>query len=282
MLLVLGGAVFALLLIIDVFFAGAQRERWTRREIGLMAGAILLPLAALIQNGVTPTPDPAVQNAALVLAAALAAGSLVAWALGRRRAIRSLIGAGAILLAALIVPFAAAYFALLDETPVTPAPPPEAELTAEATAAPTDDAGRTAIDALFRAIREILLAELTNVEESVLFALLDAGTPVAEVVRLYEGDLERVITRVTEAARTVIRQAAAMGALPPLQAALILSQMETVVRIAVNTNLNRITDLFGGPTPTGTRPSLSQILTGTPAPARSETPQPSAAPSPAG
>jgi hypothetical protein len=115
---------------------------------------------------------------------------------------------------------------------------------------------------LFKAIREVLAEEI-NVSEVEVFTQLDAGVPLAEIVAQHGGDVARVQGRLSDILRDAVRASAERGEISLLQGALLVSQMDLFVRFAIHSDLNSFRG-FGGPTPTGTQPSLMILLTEAP------------------
>lgn len=243
-------------------------------------------IAALIALN---NPDPAIDQATLLIGAALAGFSLLIALiealrpprLARSRGVFGIFTGVLVIISALGIPFAAAYISLGDSAPtpstiasaVTPTaassqlersvtaldtPDPEAEST-------VDPESAQRFRQLFRAVRDVLADEIA-IDEVELFTRLDAGVPLAEIVTDHGGDIHEVIRRISAIMQQGIREAVARGDIPTLQGAFLISQMETFVTIAVNSNLNELGRRFGGPTPTGTRPSLLLLLTETPIP----------------
>jgi hypothetical protein len=230
--------------------------------------ATLVPVAALVANNTLESRDALVEQGATWLALALAGLSLVIVLLEvfrpqRLRASRGLLGLSGgllLLISSLTVPFAASYFVLATNPNPTSPREDAAESTqpVEVTDQLVERSER--FNTLFRAVR-LVVAEEIDIGEVTLFTQLDQGKPLAEIIEENGGDIENVITRISEIMRIGIREAAAVGEMNPLEAALLLSQMETLVRLAVYNNLVEFSGRFGGPTPTGTRPSLLSLLT---------------------
>ncbi|MGQ9908451.1 MAG: SH3 domain-containing protein [Candidatus Flexifilum sp.] len=252
---------------------------------GLPAQSRIVALVALSD------PDPILDQAALLIGAILAGASLLIALievlrpprLARSRGVFGVFTGLLILVSALGIPFAAAYLSLGDVVPppsavagaATPtvarsqsqeqetiAPAGTLDPEAEATVDP-ESAER--FRQLFRAVRDVLAEEIA-IDEVELFTQLDAGVPLSEIVTGHGGDVREVIRRISAIMQQGIRDAVARGDIPTLQGAFLISQMETFVTIAVNSNLNELGRRFGGPTPTGTRPSLLLLLTETPIP----------------
>ena len=243
-------------------------------------------LTGLIANNTVETSDPLVERAALWLALAVIGMSLLfilleifrPQRLRGSRGILGIFGGALLIISTFTVPFAAVYFTIVPDTTAT-SDQNETQSTEEAEA--TDElVERTErFDTLFRAVRQVIAEEI-EVDEVLVFTQLDEGKPLAEIVAENGGDVERVIERLSEIMKAGIREAASRGEMNALQAALLVSQMDNLVRLAVNANLTEFGSRFGGPTPTGTRPSLLTLLTETPAvteeivPSATATPQP--------
>jgi hypothetical protein len=303
LLLVVAGVFFGALLALNNLFKTFGRvERISFLELLLNYLTALTLLAALIVNNLgafgdepirgglgdfaftipMAPPDPYVEYVTLLVCGALATYSLLIILLEvfrpqRLRGSRGVFGlfsAGMVALAALFVPFLGAYFALdAAPTPIpveaaqapTSTPSPEADAAAPEAPPALDSETRARIEALFQAIRTILNSEI-DLPEDVVFAQLDRGVPLAEIVRENGGDVESLIRRLTEVMRGLIAEAAERGEIPRLQAAFFSSQMGTFIRIAVNSDLTTLSQRFGGPTPdpSATRASLIDLLTALP------------------
>ncbi len=290
LLLLAAGAVFAaLFLLTNLLRPGASRPTTGTLQAALILLAIVASVAALIVNHAGAVSDPPIDTLALLLGGALALISLIALLVNRLRRettrgrwLFGLIGGVLIAAFSLLIPLAAAYLAIAD---IVPTPTPVAQATAEATGEVTPEAtieptpvNRAA--EIYLAVRDVLSAEI-EADDVTISRALDSGQPLAQIVREYNGDLERVIDGVAEAVRPIIRAAAANGELGQLQAALLLSQMETLVRLAVNSDINRFIDSIGArptPAPGETQGSIFLIITASPSP---ETGTPPAAVTPA-
>lgn len=272
LLFIAAGAVFALLLIVNNLLKTLLRRQTVGRlDILLAFLATLIAVCGLTLNQLSDTPDWMVQRGALILALVLASSNLIIVALEwfrpqRLRGSRGLLGVTGGLLLALstfTIPFIATYLSIaaFDTTDTT-----DAALDVEDEAAPSssvvNDVPEARAEQLFQAIR-VVLAEEISANEVEVFTQLDAGTPLAEIIRANGGDIDRVVRRIAEIMREGVRESIARGEVNALQAALFLSQMEPIVRLAVNSNLTELGGRFG-PTPTGTRASLLDLLTQVP------------------
>jgi hypothetical protein len=242
--------------------------------------ATLLTVAALMINMTGDVPDPLVNNWALVLGVILIVSSVVIIIvelfrperLKGSRGLLGLFGGVMIAFSTFTVPFVSTYFDIradlrnADANPVG-TPVAQAEVTEEldpTQAAQVRQRERAAF--LFNAIRAVITAEL-DLEDDVILRELEMGRPLADLIRENGGDIERVIDGITEVMSTSIRESVELGEISPIQAALILSQMENFVRIAANSDLSQLESRFGGATPmpgTPTDMSLIGALTGTP------------------
>jgi hypothetical protein len=305
LILLLAGALFAALFLLNnLAKTVVYRPKLSFLDAQLGVLALLAPVAAVIANHLGAAPDANIDFWALLLGGATAGISLIILLLEllrpqRFKGARGLLGLGAgivIAAASLLIPFVAAYLALQREPPPAPTATTvvQAETTAEITVEPTP-INRAA--EIFYAIRSVIKSEI-DVEDRIITDALENGTPLADIVLEHGGDLERVIDGVTTEMLRITRDAQAAGELHPLQAALLLSQMETLIRIAVYSDINLFVDRFGGrPTaePGATRSSVFVIITASPTaaaestdappvpvtaapvvPARTATPQPSA------
>lgn len=283
LLLVLVGALFGALFLLNNFIkALARTEKVSFFDLLLTFLTTLLFVSALIVDGFGWLSEPPVDfipaeapNAAILPLVRLAAGGLAAasliivlvelfrpWRLARSRGLLGLFSGGLIALSTLTVPFSATYFALQQPTPA-----PIAVVAVSPTADASDSGEFVAVDDraadLFKAIRDVLRDEI-EADEVEVFTRLDSGTPLAAIVTENGGDLDRVVERLANILRENVRDSVDNGEINTLQGALLISQMETFVRIAVNSNLNTLGRRFGEPTPTGTRQSLLTLLTETP------------------
>jgi hypothetical protein len=254
-------------------------------DLALAFLVTLVTLTALIANNTLEAPEPLVEQVALWLALAVIGISVIITLLEifrpqRLKGSRGILGISSgllLIISTFTVPFVAVYFSLSSNTIATSSSD-DVEMTEEASA--TDElVERTErFNTLFRAVREVIADEI-GIDEVTVFTQLDAGTPLAKIVEENGGSVERVVERISDIMQAGIREAADTGEMNPIQAALLLSQMDNLIFIAVNTSLTEFGGRFGGPTPTGTRPSLLTLLTETAVPMQttsmpSTTPQP--------
>lgn len=291
LLLLAAGAVFAVLfLLTNLFRTDANRPTAGTFRVVLILLTVGATAAALIANHAVEASDPQIDTLALLLGGGLALINLIALLVNtlhretkRGRWLPGVIGGVLIAAISLLIPLAAAYLDIGDIT--TPTATPVARATAEASgeATPEITVEPTPVNRaveVYMAVRDVLSAEI-NADDVTISLALDAGQPLAQIVREYNGDLERVIDGIAEVVRPIIRAAAANGELGQLQAALLLSQMETLVRLAVNSDINRFIDSIGArptPAPGETQGSIFLIITASPSP---ETGTPPAAVTPA-
>lgn len=290
LLLIAAGGAFALLFILNALLQTLRR----RPQLGfwhtaLAFLAVLLPLVGLILANLNPEPNPLAERASLALAGALfvsgLALSLLEWFRPERlKASRGVLAAGAgmlLLVASFSVPFTAAYTLL--SLPPTPTLPVAAA--ARGTAAPTSAADeQEQARAVFREVLRII-ADQAGMQPETVAVRLDQGDTVAEIVTANGGDLDRVVSAITEIMREQIRLLAADQRLNAAQAALALSQMDTIIRFAVNRRFedSRLTAFLSG-TPIATEPvelsatAPAQAPTGTPTPTSTVTPSRTPAP----
>ncbi len=222
----------------------------------------LIPLAALIVAHESDTPDPRIPQAVLILGAALAIFSLLILLIEalrppRLKGSRGVFGlfSGLLLIgSALLVPFIAAYFSIKTDTaavtPVAlavPSPTYSGAPTAEGTPGLNSEQRQRA-SALFRAIGKVVTDEIT-IEPAALDQSLQEGTPLAQIVTDHGGSVDQVVNGISEIMKQGIRDSVARGEMNSIQAALILSQMNNFIRLAVNSNLNTLGQRLGGPTP---------------------------------
>lgn len=271
LILLAAGALFGVLFLLSSLLRTLLRSQTIRfLDLLLIFLATLVPVAALVVNHTLESPDVLIEQSASWLALALAGLSLVIVLLElfrpqRLQASRGLLGlSGAVLvlISSLTVPFVASYFALETNASVTSSRDDSAESTQVVEVEVTDQlVERSArFNTLFRAVR-LVVSEEIDIGDVSLFTQLDQGKPLAEIVEENGGDIEHVIVRISEIMRIGISEAAELGEMNPVEAALLLSQMDTLVRLAVYNNLVDFSGRFGGPTPPGTRPSLLTLLT---------------------
>lgn len=269
LLLLVVAAVAAAVYVILSLIRGSRRSGRLGVPDGLLLSlSVLLPVVALLAEDWS-APDPQVEQAARALGGGLIAAGLILAVieLSRRTRLRWSRGvpglaAGLLLVAASFgVPFIAAWLELAAVEP--------AEITA--TAAPAESTlevegvisvERVQVEQLFRAIWQ-LLAEEINVDAVEVFTQLDAGVPLAAIVEQHGGNLAEMQTRLSGLLRAAVRDSAERGEISRLQGALLISQMDLFVHLAVRSDLNSFRG-FGGPTPTGTQPSLLILLTEAP------------------
>lgn len=266
LILLASGIFFAVLLLLNNLLKTiTRREKIGFLDLLLVFLVTLVTVTGLIANNTVETPDPLVERGALLLAFAVIGMSLLIiileifrpQRLKGSRGILGIFGGVLLVISTFSVPFAAVYFSIestagsgQNQTPST----------IEATDQLVERTER--FDTLFRAVRQVIAEEI-EVDEVLVFTQLDEGKPLAEIVEENGGDVERVIERLSEIMKAGIRDAASRGEMNALQAALLVSQMDNLVRVAVNANLLDFGSRFGGPTPTGTRPSLLTLLTET-------------------
>lgn len=290
LLLLTAGLIFGLLLLLNNLIKAITRSEQVRFFDVLLAFlTTLLPVAALITNSISDAPDPNLDRYARWAAIGLFAISFIILIielfrpqrLRGSRALLALVGAMLIVISTFTVPFLSVYFDLQAESQqVVAASTPDAA--SDDPDATEESRPETTVERLFKAIREIVTNEIELDEEEV-FRMLDEGVPLARIIEDNGGDLAYVIDRLTVILSDSLREAAARGEINSIQAALLLSQMENLVRFAVNNNINEIEDrLNGGPTPTGTRQRLLSMLTQSPTAESTggSTPQPSHTPEP--
>jgi hypothetical protein len=272
-LILLASGVFfaALLLLNNVLKTIFRAEKVGFIDLLLAFLVTLVTLAGLIINNTVETPDAFVERGALWLALAVVGFSLFIALLEifrpqRLKGSRGLLGifSGLLLtISTFTVPFVAIYFAITPNTTAT-----TAQNQSQATEEPeaTDElVERTErFNTLFRAVRQVIAEEI-EVDVVTVFTQLDEGKPLAEIVAENGGSVERVVERISDIMQIGIREAARTGEMNPIQAALLVSQMDNLIHLAVYTDLTDFGGRFGGPTPTGTRPSLLTLLTETPA-----------------
>jgi hypothetical protein len=267
-LIIVAAVIAAVYLILSLIKALRRSERVSFLDVLLVFLFTLLPVAALLAQD-PAAPEFVVEQAARVLALALIAASIVVLVLellrpARLRRSRGVFGLSAgvlLLISSFSIPFLSAWFALSGDMPTDA---PAAEVTAESTLEVEGvvSVERVQAEQLFKAIREVLAEEI-NVSEVEVFTQLDAGVPLADIVAQHGGDVARVQGRLSDILRDAVRASAERGEISLLQGALLVSQMDLFVRFAIHSDLNSFRG-FGGPTPTGTQPSLMILLTEAP------------------
>jgi hypothetical protein len=259
---VLIGGVFALLLVLNALLQTVRRSPLGFVHTALAFLALLVVLAGLIENQTAVEPGTAPNNAAILIAAALVTTGLVTALLELRRPERLKgsrgvfsIGVGALMaLSAFGVPFAAAYTQLAASQTAATVTPVVAAANASAPtpgATPTGDVEQAR--QVFVRVLDVIAAQ-TGLDRDTITQQLDSGTTVAQLVKSHNGDLESVIKGITSAMRPEIEALSKNGGMPAVQAALVLSQLENIVRIGVNRDLagSRLGDFLRGGNPEAT------------------------------
>ncbi len=262
-LLIGAGALFAVLFALNNLIKTILR----RQRIGfvdllltfltaliLLIGLVLAHLPAAAVDG---EPDARIAQAVLLIGGGLAVFSLIVliaelFRPQRLRGSRGILGlySGLLLMvAAFAVPFMGAYVSVQEIAALpTALASPTMATTAEvgaATAEPEAD-GQTA--QLFKAISAAVVDEI-DVDPAVVTNALQNGTPLAQIVSENGGSVDHVIDAITEIMRASIRESAARGEISAFQAALALSQMPTLIRLAANSDLNAFAARLNGSTP---------------------------------
>ncbi|MBK8020429.1 MAG: hypothetical protein IPK19_03125 [Chloroflexi bacterium] len=235
---------------------------------------LLLPVSALIVAHLGETPDPMIAQFVLMTAGVVAAAHLLILLLElfrpqRLRGSRGLLGIFAGLLmgfSAIYVPFLSVYFSLDTERApaVSVAAAPTrvggSEDSSDATAV-AEAEQRERFAELFRTIFGFV-ADETELDELEIVDRLEAGTPLAKIITDNGGDVDKVVRQIAEVTREAVRESAADGSINPIQAALAVSQMETLIRFLVNSDITRLGERMGGatPVPDATQPSLRALF----------------------
>lgn len=269
-------------------------------DLLLVFAATLILVAVLIVANMEETPDTRIGVFVLYAAAGMALSHLFVSVLEvfrpeRLKASRGLLGIfGGLLigLSTLTVPFSSVYFALRVEQQAArierTTPSPEAvvadaggvdnagnaasvEVTPSYSATPSEQQRRFA--ELFRTIFGVV-ADETKLSELEIVDQLEAGTPLAKIVTDHGGNLDSVVHQIADATRAVVRESAASGDMNPVQAALAVSQMDTLVRFLVNSDITKLGERFGGgtPDPSAARPSLRSLFVTPDAPEANDAP----------
>ncbi len=261
-LLVGAGAIFALLFALNNLIKTILR----RGRIGfvdllltfmtaliLLVGLVLAHLPDAAPDGV---PDARIAQAVLLIGGALAAISLIVliaelFRSQRLRGSRGVLGlySGVLLMvAAFAVPFMGAYVTVQEiaAAPTVVGVVPTLAATAEASASTPDQPDQTAL--LFKAISAAVVDEI-DVDPGIVTDALQNGTPLAQIVTENGGSVDHVIDAITEIMRASVRELAARGEINAFQAAIALSQMPNLIRLAVNSDLNAFAARLSGSTP---------------------------------
>lgn len=262
-LLVGAGAIFAALFALNNLLKTILR----RQRIGfvdllltfltaliLLIGLVLAHLPDAAPDGI---PDARIARAVLLIGGGLAAFSLIVliaelFRPQRLRGSRGILGlySGLLLMiAAFAVPFMGAYVsvqAIVAVPTVVASPTPAATVEVGAATSEPESDGQTA--QLFKAISAAVVDEI-DVDPAVVTDALQQGTPLAQIITENGGSVDHVIDAITEIMRASIRESAARGEINALQAALALSQMPNLIRLAVNSDLNAFAARLSGSTP---------------------------------
>jgi hypothetical protein len=235
----------------------------------------LVALAALIVNNLEAAPLFLVETAVFALAGLLIVLGILLLLFERRRPERLKqsrgllsLGIGLLLVIANIgVPFIAAYTLLAVQPSPTPTP-----LTAAAV--PTSRATQTGEQrarSVFSAVLK-LLAEQTGLDEDTIVRRLDKGDTIADLAQETGANPEAIVKGVSDIMRAEIRKLSAENRMNSVQAALVISQMEGIVRLGLNRSFrdSRLGQFLGRGTPEA--PTLAVGSTTTPALAASPTP----------
>lgn len=277
-LLLGAGGVFGLLLLLNNLIKTLlRREKVGFMDVLLTFLTVFLLVGALVVNHLgdeeTFAPDGLVNQGVLIAAGVLLGVSLLILILEvfrpqRLRASRGVLGFFSgilVVLSTFVVPFAAAYFMVRDSVGANLSTTPVATLAPGVT--PTAQLSiRERIFGLFNQIRFILNEEI-QMDEVELATLLDAGVSLSSIVAENGGNLEVIIMRIVDVTRTMIQTASNNGEIGTLQSALLLSQVETFIRLAVNSDLMELARLgsqTGSGTPSPTPPSFLSMLTASP------------------
>lgn len=290
LLLIAAGGVFALLFVANALLQTLRRHNrigfW---HTALAFLAVLLPVAGLVVANFNPEAPALPGRLALAIAGALLLSGLALSLLElfrpeRLKASRGVFAAGAgalLLVASFSVPFTAAYTLLaLPPTPTLPV-----AVAARGTPTPLAESDEEQARAVFREVLRII-ADQAGMQPETVAVRLDQGDTVAELISANGGDLDRVVSAITDVMRQQIRLLAAEGRINAAQAALALSQTENIIRFAVNRRFEdgRLTDFLAG-TPAAASaepapPTAALTLTPTTTPTSTATAMPSRTPAP--
>ncbi len=286
LLLIAFGGIFALLFVANALLQTLRR----RHRIGfwhtaLAFLAVLLPVAGLVIANLNPEPNALVGRASLALAGALLLSGLALSLLElfrpeRLRASRGVFAAGAgvlLLVASFSVPFTAAYTLL--SLPPTPTLPAAVAARGTPTLMPLSASDEEQARAVFREVLRII-ADQAGMQPETVAVRLDQGDTVAELISANGGDLDRVVSAIADVMRQQIRLLAAEGRINAVQAALALSQMENIIRLAVNRRFedSRLAAFLSG-APIATASAGPALPTLTPTPTITSTATATATPS---
>jgi hypothetical protein len=235
---------FALLFMLNQIIQTIRRQTRIGFVHTLLAFlVVLVALAALITNTTSSQEQPIVQLAAPGIAGVVIIVGLIVTLLELRRPERLKqsrgvlsMGVGVLLLiASFSVPFTAAYIQLSTQPSPTPTAGVVAAAPTSAASPPTQSGADMARD-VFRAVLKVI-SDQTGLDADTIVKRLDAGDTIAQIVKEKGGNLDVVVKGVSDAMSAQVRQLSAAKRMNPIEAALALSQMETIVRLGVNRNL---------------------------------------------
>jgi hypothetical protein len=266
------GALFALLLLLNnLIKAFTRRETVSFWDIALAFLAVFVSVTALIVNATQENPDASLTTFALGLALFVIVVSLITIVveifrpqrLRGSRGLLALFGGLLLAISTFTIPFLAVYFELRVEARENMQIAGAPEATAEAAAGGEGDDVSQILQLIY-AIRDVLREEL-NADEVDVFTQLDSGIPLVDIIEQYDGDEDVIVDRISDLMRVALQAEVDSGEMNAFQGAILISQIETFVRIAFNANLAEFGGRFdGGPTPTGTRRSFLSLLTESP------------------
>jgi hypothetical protein len=288
LLLLAFGGFFALLFILNSILQTARGQACLG-FIGTSLAFITMGVSlwGLIEN--QSAPHPFTNLATSVIATAVIVSGFLILIFEFRRSPRNLvqsrgilsIGIGILLLTSTFtVPFLAAYFAVIPDTPAVSA---ISSPTSQADSRETEDSAvQEQFARFFRNIFQIV-GEATGLDNQTMVRQLNTdGMTVAKLIENNDGDLDAVVKGVVDLTRVQIQTLMSEGQVNRLQGALILSNLEFFIRTAINSPVepDRLDDLsellMATEAPTASEEFTSTPLpTATTTPTRTRTPRPS-------
>lgn len=231
LLVIVGGAAALLYVLTALLNTVRGHEKIGFWGLLLTFMAALVTLAGLIVDQNAEPPGQLPGRWVLAVAGILLAGGVLIAIIEliKRRSLRGSRGLLALLCGVLVaasaftVPFTAAYFAPIPPTPVALA------AAVETTPNAPGDAAQLAIQAAFRAFFS-LVAEQTGMDNEAILERLRAGDTFKQILEANGGDVDTVVALVVENIRPEIELATAAGQINRLQSALILANLELLVR----------------------------------------------------
>lgn len=249
LLIALGGLALSAAVGLVVYRTLQNRSATGRLDVGLLAaGAVALVAGLLLDTNTDSIWDREEWLAALAALLVLVGGIVTGVGhlvrrdvspKGRRGLVA--IGAGVLLVAAtLLIPALATQRELPDQLADLETTTPGATLTSMERAR-----------GVFDAVVDVIAAE-TGLDADTVATNLDEGISVAEMVREADGDLDAVVEGIAAILTEQVQETVASGRMTDFEASLLISQMQTIVRFGVETDLTGALSRFEEPTPEST------------------------------